>query len=66
MNLDIKDSVVITVLIVIFLLYALINVIWVSGIITRVEESERLSTYLDDSIIDRLEIIDQRTRNCNC
>ena len=65
MKLDIKDSLIIAILVVIFLLYALINMIWTGGIISRVEEVERLSTYIDDSIIDRVDIIDQRTKNCN-
>ena len=66
MKLDVKDSVIIAILVVIFLLYAMVNMIWTSGIISRVDEVERLSTYIDDSIIGRVEVIDQRTKDCNC
>ena len=66
MKLDIKDSVIIAILVVIFLLYAMINMIWTGGIVKRVDEVERLSTYIDDSIIDRVDDIDQRTKDCNC
>jgi hypothetical protein len=66
MKLDVRDSVIIAILVVIFLLYAMVNMIWTSGIISRVEEVERLSTYIDDSILDRVDIIDYRTKDCNC
>jgi len=66
MKLDVRDSVIIAILVVIFLLYAMVNMIWTSGIISRVEEVERLSTYIDDSILDRVDIIDYRTKGCNC
>ena len=66
MKLDVKDSVIIAILVVIFLLYAMVNMIWTSGIISRVDEVERLSTYIDDSIIGRVDVIDQRTKDCNC
>ena len=66
MKLDLKDSVIIAILVVIFLLYAMVNMIWTSGIISRVDEVERLSTYIDDSIIGRVDVVDQRTKDCNC
>lgn len=66
MKLDIKDSVIIVILIVIFLLFAMVNVIWINSIVKRVDEVEKISTYIDDSILDKVERVEEKTKDCNC
>jgi hypothetical protein len=66
MKLDIKDSVIIVILIVIFLLFAMVNVIWINSLVKRIDEVEKISTYIDDSILDKVERVEQKTANCNC
>ena len=66
MKLDIKDSVIIVILIVIFLLFAMVNVMWIGSIVKRVDEVEKISTYIDDSILDKVESVEQKLSACNC
>jgi hypothetical protein len=66
MQINISDSLVIAILIAIFLLFGLVNSIWVSSISKKIDDVEKLSTSLDDSIFDRLDRLENKIVRCNC